>query len=605
MITVTFENYAYLVATDPGNLMHQDYLTKIGWKPYMGETTKWFTYPYTKVNGVSAFDLLYARYRKQVRLVDLPGIVPNPLTKADLNKALPKNKVWVEDGRLVLSVSLEIARNWGYTVTGAYNAGEFNKWLYSTGWAYEEGLFKLQPTELWVETFYKFIDFYSYVKVADEVGELAELYRQRTQKRYKAFPGIKAKLLEYIDNPPLYRMFAHQEEWVQQLSQPSSILAFDMGLGKTLMGAYFAKAAIDSSVADYVIVLAPKSVMPNWENILDKLGVVGMVYSWASIPDVPDANIVLIADESHYTQDPQSSRSVKFSKLAGAAIATLMLSGTPSKNGTCRDIFVQLQAAGFKPAVNKAVFSARYGWKDEMSLDKLARDIKPYVHYAHKDDVLDLPAKMRVEHIVELSDHYKNLYYSRYNEFMDSYLTRVKAGLISDATQNLVELSGCRLASALGKVEGVAELANSILESGNQVVIMFDFREPIEKLEKLLAEHSVVVLTASDSIAVRDKKVKDFQEGRYKVFMTTFKCGGVGIELTPCTYMILGDRPWTPGDAIQAEDRCHRIGQTGTLTTYWVYWDDPQRVESLVDEILHEKQSNINAMFGSQVSLKC
>lgn len=37
--------------------------------------------------------------------------------------------------------------------------------------------------------------------------------------------------------------------------------------------------------------------------------------------------------------------------------------------------------------------------------------------------------------------------------------------------------------------------------------------------------------------------------------------GGVGLTLTAACTVILVDRPWTPGDVNQAEDRVRRIGQ--------------------------------------------
>lgn len=52
------------------------------------------------------------------------------------------------------------------------------------------------------------------------------------------------------------------------------------------------------------------------------------------------------------------------------------------------------------------------------------------------------------------------------------------------------------------------------------------------------------------------------QKELYSVFITTFGVGGVGITLTKARTVLFLDRPWTPGDIMQAQDRIRRIGQT-------------------------------------------
>jgi SNF2 family DNA or RNA helicase len=55
--------------------------------------------------------------------------------------------------------------------------------------------------------------------------------------------------------------------------------------------------------------------------------------------------------------------------------------------------------------------------------------------------------------------------------------------------------------------------------------------------------------------------VDRFQMGMIDVLICTFGVGSTGITLTRSHTVILLDRPWTPGDTAQAEDRVRRIGQ--------------------------------------------
>lgn len=49
---------------------------------------------------------------------------------------------------------------------------------------------------------------------------------------------------------------------------------------------------------------------------------------------------------------------------------------------------------------------------------------------------------------------------------------------------------------------------------------------------------------------------------KYFVFILSTRSGGVGINLTGADTVIFYDSDWNPAMDAQAQDRCHRIGQT-------------------------------------------
>jgi hypothetical protein len=54
--------------------------------------------------------------------------------------------------------------------------------------------------------------------------------------------------------------------------------------------------------------------------------------------------------------------------------------------------------------------------------------------------------------------------------------------------------------------------------------------------------------------------------------------------------VVLLERPWTPGDAEQAEDRCHRIGMVAPLQTHWLQLGV---ADHLVDSLIASKAERI------------
>jgi hypothetical protein len=53
------------------------------------------------------------------------------------------------------------------------------------------------------------------------------------------------------------------------------------------------------------------------------------------------------------------------------------------------------------------------------------------------------------------------------------------------------------------------------------------------------------------------------------------------------------DRPWTPGDARQAEDRVRRIGQTKPVQSIWVTAFD---LDAQIDQMLEQKSSTAHTV---------
>ena len=88
----------------------------------------------------------------------------------------------------------------------------------------------------------------------------------------------------------------------------------------------------------------------------------------------------------------------------------------------------------------------------------------------------------------------------------------------------------------------------------------------------------------------RQLQVDAFQRGDLSLLVATYGTAGLGFTLHRARHVVLLERPWTPGDAEQAEDRCHRIGMGAPLQCHWLQLGV---ADQLVDALIASKADRI------------
>ena len=406
-------------------------------------------------------------------------------------------------------------------------------------------------------------------------------------------------------------LFAHQKEGVKhQLNMQKSIIAADMGTGKTLM----ALAAVKFLNLP-IHVIAPVSLHENWKREASDIGIkLDKIVSASNIGPPPDEDIALIVDECHYFQNEKSNRTKQFLNYVDRAVFLSLLSGTPIKNGRPSNLYPLLVAIRHPIVRNKSFYFNRYckvkrekGKKPVTiggsNLIELHNFIKDSFFIKTKKECLDLPEKLRVLRVAEPTDAEQGMFDFVFSALRKRYFERVKTGKIKEGNEALNILNSVRHAASWAKVSTAKTLVQELIEEDRPVVLFMNYKDSAEGLKAdLETMTSCAILTSDIPAQQRDGIVQDFQQGKYKVLIATYGTGGVGVTLTAASDVILVDRPWTSGDAIQAEDRCHRIGTTETVNAIWI---QNFNVDRKIDNILIEKQKNINEiMTGKRDTLE-
>nr|XP_014337493.1 PREDICTED: lymphoid-specific helicase isoform X3 [Bos mutus] len=76
-------------------------------------------------------------------------------------------------------------------------------------------------------------------------------------------------------------------------------------------------------------------------------------------------------------------------------------------------------------------------------------------------------------------------------------------------------------------------------------------------------------LDGSMSYSEREENIHSFNtDPDVFIFLVSTRAGGLGINLTAADTVIIYDSDWNPQSDLQAQDRCHRIGQTRPVVVY-------------------------------------
>ena len=122
-----------------------------------------------------------------------------------------------------------------------------------------------------------------------------------------------------------------------------------------------------------------------------------------------------------------------------------------------------------------------------------------------------------------------------------------------------------------GKLQVLAKLLPSLKRNGHRVLIFTQMSKVLDILEEFLSMHDLTYLRLDGSTKVEDRAYRMglFNTNtRYFCFILSTRSGGIGINLTGADTVIFYDTDWNPAIDLQAQDRCHRIGQTKNVRVY-------------------------------------
>lgn len=122
-----------------------------------------------------------------------------------------------------------------------------------------------------------------------------------------------------------------------------------------------------------------------------------------------------------------------------------------------------------------------------------------------------------------------------------------------------------------GKLQVLNVLLRDLKKGGHRVLLFTQMSKMLNILEAFFNYHGYVFLRMDGGTKVDQRQllVERFnKDPKIFCFLLSTRAGGLGINLTGADTVIFYDSDWNPTIDAQAQDRCHRIGQTRDVHIY-------------------------------------
>jgi SWI/SNF-related matrix-associated actin-dependent regulator 1 of chromatin subfamily A len=121
------------------------------------------------------------------------------------------------------------------------------------------------------------------------------------------------------------------------------------------------------------------------------------------------------------------------------------------------------------------------------------------------------------------------------------------------------------------KVQKLLQLLEELLPAGHRILLFSQWTQILDVLQDALQakSYSWCRLDGGSKVEDRQSIIDEFNTNTsIGVFLISTRAGGVGINLTSADTVIIHDVDFNPQIDKQAQDRCHRVGQTKPVTVY-------------------------------------
>merc|ERR1719188_943496 len=203
--------------------------------------------------------------------------------------------------------------------------------------------------------------------------------------------------------------------------------------------------------------------------------------------------------------------------------------------------------------------------------DKFEEHLAKFQEYQANLSKANTPASAYIKEMERLEGNEKN--FSVKSRMMDMrksvnhpYLIEypvTEDGMFYDSGPDMVDICG--------KLQVLDQMLVQLIKDGHKTLIFSQMTKMLDILGDYCSfkKWKFCRLDGGMNFIDRQENIDKFnKDPEYTIFLLITRAGGLGINLTAADTCIIYDSDWNPQQDLQAQDRCHRIGQTKPVMVY-------------------------------------
>jgi SNF2 family DNA or RNA helicase len=334
---------------------------------------------------------------------------------------------------------------------------------------------------------------------------------------------------------------------------------------------------------------------------------------------------LMAVDESTTIKNPDAKRTKNICNLAKLSRYRRILTGSPVTKSPL-DLFKQCDYLEEELLGHTSYYTfrtryaimktANFGGRSVQivvgyrNLDELSDKLKVFSYRVLKEDCLDLPPKIFMKRIVQLTPEQQKVY----KEMKSLALAEMNGKTMSTATvltqlMRLHQITCGHFTSDDGSIQKIKnnrldELMDVLEEMEGKVVIWAHYQNDVETIKehirKKYGDNSVVDYFGKTRPEHRQANIEKFQKDEEcRFFIGTPATGGYGITLTEASNVVYYSNGYDLEKRMQSEDRAHRIGQKKTVT--YVDFIAEETVDEKIVKSLRKKVNIATQIMGEEL----
>ena len=327
---------------------------------------------------------------------------------------------------------------------------------------------------------------------------------------------------------------------------------------------------------------------------------------------------MVVLDESSYIKGHRSMRTERITYLSKDCKYRLIMTGTPLSQGVV-DMYAQMRFLSpnilgynsfYSFAANHLEYSDKFPGLIVRSHNTkyLAAKIQPYTYQVTKQECLDLPEKTYESRYFYMTLEQRHYYEMAKDEILNEFVEdwdSIAIFRLFTALQEivcgfwnrkdvLIEMDSRRVRTLMAAIQEIPP--------EEKIIIFTKFQHDVDVISREIVreygEDSIATFTGQVPDKKRPEEVDKFRNGT-RFFIATQSCGGHGLTLNEAHYVIFFNNAFKYSERVQAEDRCHRIGQEHKVTYIDIHCLNS--IDDRISDALREK-GNVVESFKAEVN---